>query len=94
MNCKPGDLAILTRCPWPENIGAIVEVLECNVELTAALGDHIWRVKTTGRNLRARDLHTGTLRLFDGGNLSARDSQLRPISGVPVGEDVRDEVTA
>lgn len=28
MNCRPGDMAVIVRCPYEENIGRLVRVLQ------------------------------------------------------------------
>ena len=92
MNCKPGDLAILVG-GYPENVGAIVEVIESDVDATAYYGRQLWIVMVTGRELRVRPRDSSSTKMGRG-RCTALDSQLRPISGVPVTDDVSDEVTA
>jgi hypothetical protein len=55
MNCKPGDLAIYVSARYPENIGAIVEVVgpwEKDFDWQRVLpSDFVWLVRTKGRLL-------------------------------------------
>jgi hypothetical protein len=92
MNCKPGDLAILTG-GFAENLGAIVEVIEPNIEYTAEFGHQIWRVRVTGLALKVRGRFSGAERSCNH-VCNALDRQLRPISGLPIDEEITDEVTA
>lgn len=87
MNCKPGDLAVLIQ---GTNAGHICEVLS---PWGTKNGRFVWNVRMVV-----------TLPRFIGGDRSRPDSpgregqccdvNLRPISGVPVTDDVTDEVTA
>lgn len=86
MNCKPGDLAYIVG-GYPENIGAIVTVSAPEFDKSAELNRRIWIVTFRGE-LRAKRTHVAKER----GCIP--DSYLRPISGVPVTDDVTDEVTA
>lgn len=31
MNCKPGDLAVILRALWPENVGRLVTVIRLHI---------------------------------------------------------------
>lgn len=95
MNCKPGDLAIVSRVDGEEDrdaIGLIVEVMRA-----APVGDWTdanqpeWQCRSRAP-FRARDLRTGAIVLSN--EFDVKDSWLRPISGVPVTDDVEDEVPA
>jgi hypothetical protein len=102
MNCKPGDLAIITGTNrTPESIGRIVEVIRpaTNGEIfTSKLGEKIrleservtWIVKSSSP-LPWRLVNIG-LRWFE--TTPTADCHLTPISGVPVTDEVTDEVTA
>ncbi|HIE4431949.1 TPA: hypothetical protein ACXM9H_002956 [Burkholderia multivorans] len=85
MNCKPGDLAVMVRSEIPENIGRIFEVLSFD-HATSVFSGPTWNVRTV-RPAKYGDGRMGT----EG---TAQDCCLRPISGVPVTDDVEDEVTA
>lgn len=91
MNCKKGDLAFIAKSNFKENIGAIVEIIEQDVERTLEFGSFVWRVKTSGRALSGFNLKTKFNRqgVVQG---VAFDHQLRPITGwdQPIG--VIDEV--
>lgn len=92
MNCKPGDLAYIVHDPHnPQDIGKVVKVLRvatdwCEEDMPE------WRCE-------ARDQLSG----FNGGRewkpgqhkaVDIPDAWLRPISGVPVEDEQRDEVPA
>ena len=86
MNCKPGDLAILISSDIPENIGVVFEIVSLDLECSAYCGEPVWNV-TGPRETRC----IGGPASRDG---FARDSNLRPISGIPMTDDVTDEVVA
>ncbi|WP_063890988.1 hypothetical protein [Burkholderia ubonensis] len=83
MNCKPGDLAVTTGMVMPENNDVIVEVQSLGG--FDAWGAY-WNVKhrLPMRSMRGTWCTKGQI----------HDCNLRPISGVPVTDDVSDEVTA
>ncbi|WP_174958600.1 hypothetical protein [Burkholderia aenigmatica] len=86
MNCKPGDLAIITGCFYKiseTNIGAIVRILEPALHTKAP---HAWSVLST-RALMSQSGETVW-------KIVVADCHLRPVSGLPVTEDITDEVTA
>lgn len=88
MNCKPGDLAIIVRSRFaPENIGRIVEVMR---RRNGERAGPQWLVRSD-RDLVER-WENGWVRLVR--QRFYLDVCLRPISGVPVTDDVKDEVTA
>lgn len=91
MNCKPGDLAIMIRTLLPENIGKIVEVLEPLGD-DAGLGFR-WKVKILSpcRTMSVIDFQSISYGMTTGG---VPDAWLRPVSGLPITDDVTDEVTA
>jgi hypothetical protein len=92
MNCKPGDLAIVTHARRTENIGKIVLV--------------IGRAKDDETAGPAWQIHAERIQnvVFSQTGLPAirnpklplhqPDAWLKPVSGIPVGEDVRDEMVA
>lgn len=101
LNCKEGDLAVIVRSEFPENVGKVVEVI-CRFE-----HEHLdrsrwyWHVRTAGQDLWAARLKRPTLRLFGltlwvGGwhadtvertqHMSCLDERLRPLRDEP-GED-------
>ncbi|MBR8344680.1 hypothetical protein [Burkholderia ambifaria] len=80
MNCKPGDLAYVIASTIPENIGRVVEIVKWSEYM------RMWEC-------RSRD----PMRLKSGEFLTehfCEDSRLRPISGVPLTDDVSGEVSA
>ena len=92
MNVKPGDLAIIVRSEFAEDIGTICEVMYlCDPFEWVDAEIPEWTCKSY-RIGRVVDSDTGELRLaldFD-----IPDAWLRPVSGLPIDEDVTDEVTA
>lgn len=84
MNVKPGDLAYLIRAEIPKNIGAVVEVLRLCTEYDCYANDPAWWVRSP-----APMMHTNGSFQFDG---TAPDRNLRPISGVPVDEDITEDL--
>jgi hypothetical protein len=89
MNCKQGDLAYIVDSQFPENLGRVVDVLS---------GYGVFRDEGFCWNVRAKTALKGEGEI-DGRIMYLRDgfipdSCLRPIGGVPIDEEVRDEVTA
>ncbi|MDR6393038.1 hypothetical protein [Paraburkholderia phenoliruptrix] len=80
MNCKPGDLAYIVKSGRPETIGVIVEVLEPLIHGSTPM----WRV----RALRPVKKYSGEF----GCEGNIEDDRLRPISGVPVNDEVTDDI--
>lgn len=84
MNCKPGDLAYVV---CGEQAGAVVEVKAAEIPFDD--GSPAWRATSTTPLMtikrRSRQMSEGT-------QFRVRDSWLRPISGIPVYEEQRDEV--
>jgi hypothetical protein len=89
MNCKPGDLAIIVRNPYPENVGKVIEVLSPFGEWGAE--GFCWIFRSVSP-LVGNDSLTGARMRGSEGFIA--DRVLRPISGVPVDEEQRDEVRA
>jgi len=87
MNCKPGDLAIIVSSRLaPENIGRIVEVMRRRIP------DRLfpcWIVRS-GRPLVERWENGSVEMVFE---RLYRDSCLRPVSGLSITDDIKDEVT-
>lgn len=88
MNCKPGDLAYMTASDFPENVGRVVEVTNDGY---ACDGGWVWNVVSV---VPLKGWIPGTERVSVSCTLEAFDDELRPISGVPVTDDVSDEVPA
>jgi hypothetical protein len=89
MNCKPPCLAYITKSDFPELIGLTVEVF-AESKVDAKLG-FCWRVHASRQvpvwdDKRKRDTVSS--------DFAVPDAHLRPINGVPVTDDVIDEVTA
>lgn len=104
MNCKPGQMAIIVgSLHTPENIGRIVDVVSVAYDyeafpmiggktvLFAADGSEVvWRVRSD-MPLKWR---AGNGEVLEACEIATGDRFLRPVSGLPVEDDVRDEVTA
>lgn len=75
LRCRPGDLAIVTKCGVPERIGLLVRVVE-----RCAEGCHDWLTELQGPGIRARDLVTGELRICR--EALMYDWNLTPITGM------------
>ncbi len=82
MNCKPGDLAYVTGSGLPEQNGMVVKVEEVGRN-----GPSWWVVSFRG----VVQTRNGGLAV---GRAQVPDANLRPISGVPVTDDVDIEVPA
>lgn len=81
--CKVGDLAYLIYSEAPESIGAVVEILR---PMPLRRGLPNWRVRSLKplRTIRGRYLMEGNV----------LDQNLRPITGLPIDEETREELTA
>lgn len=88
MNCKPGDLAIIVSSRLaPENIGRIVEV----VRRRSPDGSlPCWIVRSNQPLVNRWE--DGFVELVY--ERIYRDLCLRPVTGLPIANDVTDEVTA
>lgn len=88
MNCKPGDLAILIHASVKDNIGMIVSVGEsagCREGYSAC-----WYIKASPKKVTIGN----AVRAFKPDEaLWCPDEWLRPVSGLPVTDDIIDEVT-
>lgn len=84
MNCKPGDLAIIIRAHLSENVGAIVEVIApCEY-----FGEGYWHC----RSCTPRRGVIGDRVVSAAKEHSILDAWMRPISGVPVDDEVKDDI--
>lgn len=96
MNCKPGDLAIVINAFFcHENIGRIVEVVRRavpGVDTTPDSTHDSWMVRSD-RPL-ARSAGKGSFRIAPANEAPCADCNLRPVSGLPVDEEVKDELHA
>ncbi|MDN8081186.1 hypothetical protein QZN30_17625 [Burkholderia multivorans] len=90
MNCKPGDLAYVTR---GREAGSVVTVLRAWGEYPGF--GHLWTVEFSHDVATVVPIADA---LFESGLrkkvLQCPDDCLRPISGVPITDNVEDEVTA
>ncbi|MET3232239.1 UNVERIFIED_ORG: hypothetical protein ABIC54_004444 [Burkholderia sp. 1263] len=97
MNCKPGDLAVIIRSSFPSNIGHIVEVLRrCPAcELIDPLVPE-WECREIGSLEKEVWVFGEDDTPPKDGEIDIADRDLRPISGVPVDDEVTDdlEITA
>lgn len=93
LRCKVGDLAIIRTSSYPENIGRIVEV----VRVSDIFGDgpFYWLIRANGRSLSAASLEAHKY-LGQFSEINCADSDLTPITGLPVEEEteVEDGVAA
>jgi hypothetical protein len=86
MNCKPGDLAIVT---FPSrNAGMIVEIIR------PSKGGHYsglfsWYVRSAGAPMFIRK-EDGSIGRKVGA--SAPDAWLKPVSGLPINDEVTDDI--
>ncbi|HDR9497077.1 TPA: hypothetical protein QDC06_000264 [Burkholderia cepacia] len=95
MNCKPGDLAIIVNGRFPEEIGRIVEVLRLaapGIDFHPDALSPAWIVKSD-RPLpiflhKANEIHSWA------NENPVADARLRPVTGLPITDDIKDEVTA
>ncbi len=74
LRCKPGDLAIVTKCGVSDRIGLLVRVIERCWD-----GQHDWLVVLQGPGVWARGAVTGSVTLRRRALLN--DWNLTPISG-------------
>jgi hypothetical protein len=96
MNCKPGDLAYVIRAVvTPEMVGAVVSVLRSAVHMETVDGIRYevtepgWVVESAGSSLPVRS-NDGILRIVK--RRVVMDRLLRPISGVPVNDEVTEDL--
>ena len=88
MNCKPGDLAIVTHTPDGSSIGAVVRVIEAWGSY--ANYGHLWTVQ-----------HARPVQCFKGDGsgpsgiktiLQHPDAWLKPVSGLPIDDEVTEDL--
>lgn len=89
MNCKPGDLAILVRDPVASNIGRIVEVIG---PATCLTGAPAWHVASKGAPMVVLNVRTRIPFLDTRGDVY--DADLVPVSGLPMTDEIVNEVSA
>ncbi len=83
--CKPGDLAIVTRCSVPGRIGLLVRVVKACSE-----GGYDWLTEVQGIGFPGRDVRTRKRGLCK--EALVHDWNLTPIRGVPA--DAKTETEA
>ncbi|NVE22364.1 hypothetical protein [Burkholderia glumae] len=81
MKCKPGDLAIVTKCGQPDRIGLIETVLGA-----AGDGKHDWLTELQGNGIHALDVHTRTFHMCTESLMY--DWNLTPIRGNSIDDDI------
>ncbi|WP_186084891.1 hypothetical protein [Burkholderia gladioli] len=97
MNCKPGDMAIITRTRSGKGVGRIVEVVRLAVhgEIFVTRNGRRARANLEGWGvcwvIRAERLKWGKYAVAE---RPFPDAYLRPVSGLPMTDDVTDEVVA
>lgn len=90
--CKVGDLAYLARAELAENVGLVVEVVRGDSIRCRDESIEQWRwICVTRSPVASIDRTTGALQPGWTGELSIPDSNLRPISGVPIDDEVPEE---
>ncbi|VWB07636.1 hypothetical protein [Burkholderia lata] len=91
MNCKPGDLAYVTYATQFQNIGRVIEVIRKSSD-----GDYgpEWVCRSSGIVVAWDEFLQKNLEAPAGTEFMAPDAHLRPITGLPITDDIKDEVTA
>lgn len=101
MNCKPGDLAIVIGARLtPEIIGAIVEVIgpACDGQIFRSINGLRVTLKTEGRMTWVVRSDRPLMWRMDSGRelyfseLPASDRMLRPVSGLPITDEVTEDL--
>ncbi|RRA04460.1 hypothetical protein DF054_23795 [Burkholderia cepacia] len=80
LRCRPGDLAIVTRCGVPARIGLLVRVVE-----RCRDSEHDWIAEIQGPGVFARGVDSGHPMLRKRALLW--DWNLTPIRGEPLADD-------
>lgn len=75
LRCRPGDLAIVTKCGVPGRIGLLVRVVE-----RCAEGTHDWLTELQGPGVVAQDIVTGQTMMCR--EALMYDWNLTPITGM------------
>jgi len=89
MNVHPGDLAIVVKSDIPEVVGMIVEVVSgAGIQDDEGLFEWFVRPSAPSRCFLP-DGSIGVLEL-----VGCPDAWLRPLSGLPIDEETREELTA
>jgi len=89
MNCKPGDLAFIAGDEDPENIGIIVRVV--GAPKYEPVGTH-WYCVSENHLMLCNDPEMGNWERHWDSSGDIADSNLRPISGVPVTDEVTEDL--
>ena len=89
MNVEKHDLAIIVRDPCPENIGRIVEVMGPGKVLLDAPA---WFCVAQGAPLTVINADSPSETYLDCCG-DVYDADLKPVSGLPITDDIKDEVT-
>lgn len=87
MNCKAGDLAFIIASDFPEEIGMVVEVLPDSI-VDEELG-FCWHIRAK-RPVACWDLDAQK-DVFNS-EFCVPDSDLRPVTGLPVGDEVTEDL--
>lgn len=74
LRCRPGDLAIVTRCDNPRHIGRLV-----TIQKRSTLPQSDWIVELVGTPVRGRSIFTGRIGEF--ARVTVFDWNLTPIAG-------------
>lgn len=89
MNCKPGDLAIVIKASRESNIGKIVRVICLYSHESKGTA---WEIECENVSEVVGILSNRPARRNPEKALIAWDDWLRPISGIPMNEEVTDDL--
>jgi hypothetical protein len=85
--CKPGDLAFVNDSNKASHIGMVVKTERIDVEGTAQFGEPCWLVTFNGVVVGNNDEVLV-------GQAICPDRDLTPITGLPIDEEITDQVPA
>jgi hypothetical protein len=91
LNCKPGDLAYVIDMSCSANIGRVLEVISRGAD--GEYGPE-WRCQCKGYVVAWDEALQQNVYATPGTKVYAPDAHLRPITGLSITDDIKDEVTA
>lgn len=96
LNCKIGDLAIVTSARLPQNIGYIVEVmgLQTGRPFRLPWNGHVWTVRSVSGRKDLRYLHAGPEIVTRHSKGPVPDCRLRPVSGLDESDAILEDLGA
>ncbi len=95
LNCKPGDLAIIVSADHERNIGQIVEVIETHDGRTPfqlPWNGHVWLARTVSGRRTLSYYFTAKGCFMSHARGPVPDARLRPITGLPDHEGLREDI--